>query len=247
MCDAANGIGVDRHGLSEILRLTPAYSRAGFHRDNRLVQSGYDVSSAQQVLRFRDKYFDQFARRQLAAEGRRLPGQHGREIARSLRLRLGVQRRQRTTGERKLRHNRADRPKLADGPVDQAARRPAAEHVGEHGAVVARGPKAPRGVAAVVFASGQNRNAVPIWTAEAPSANAATMPRASPIPPVAMTGIRHGIDDLRQQREQPNLRGDVVAQKHAAMTAGFDTLRDHSVAAVLLQVREPRQRSSRRK
>ncbi len=39
-----------------------------------------------------------------------------------------------------------------------------------------------------VFASGQGRNAVPICTPAAPSANAATIPRAFPIPPVAITG-----------------------------------------------------------
>ena len=43
------------------------------------------------------------------------------------------------------------------------------------------------------------------------------------------------VDDLRQKREQARLGGDVFAQEHAAMTAGFRPLRDHRVDAALLE------------
>ena len=56
------------------------------------------------------------------------------------------------------------------------------------------------------------------------------------MPPVAIDRNSHGIDDLWQQGEQTNLRCDVIAEEHPAMTAGFDTLRDHRVTAALLQV-----------
>src|SRR5262249_31194802 len=45
---------------------------------------------------------------------------HGRKISRALRLRPGMQRRQRAAGERKFRHDVADRPEFTGGP----ARRP---------------------------------------------------------------------------------------------------------------------------
>ena len=56
------------------------------------------------------------------------------------------------------------------------------------------------------FASGQRRKPVPTCTAEAPSSSAAATPRASAMPPVAITGTLHGIDDRRQQREQADHR-----------------------------------------
>ena len=46
----------------------------------------------------------------------------------------------------------------------------------------------------------------------------------------------HGIDDLRQQGEKTNLRCNVLGEEHPAMTASFNSLRDHRITATLLQV-----------
>ena len=43
------------------------------------------------------------------------------------------------------------------------------------------------------------------------------------------------IDDLRHQRERSNLRVEIHVEEHAAMSAGFEALRDDSVAAEINQ------------
>jgi hypothetical protein len=67
----------------------------------------------------------------LATKGSGLSGEHWRKISGALRLSLCMQGRQRSAAEREFRHDVADRPELADGPVNQTPRRPAAEHVGD--------------------------------------------------------------------------------------------------------------------
>ena len=76
---------------------------------------------------------------------------------------------------------------------------------------------------------------MPICTAAAPSMKAAAMPRASVTRAGGDHRHRHRIDDLRHQREGARLRGDVVAEKDAAMAARLIALRDDRIDAALLQ------------
>ncbi len=48
-------------------------------------------------------------------------------------------------------------------------------------------------------------------------------------------GDFHRIDHLRHQREGAGLLGDVFRQEHAAMAAGFGSLRDDGVGAVFFK------------
>ena len=43
------------------------------------------------------------------------------------------------------------------------------------------------------------------------------------------------IDDLRDERESPDLGGKVLGEEHAAVAARLIALRDHDVGAVLLE------------
>ena len=76
---------------------------------------------------------------------------------------------------------------------------------------------------------------MPICTPAAPSANAAAMPRASAMPPAAITGTFTASTICGTSANVPSCRGDVVGQEHAAMAAGLGALRDDRVDAALLQ------------
>jgi hypothetical protein len=82
------------------------------------------------------------------------------------------------------------------------------------------------------FASELRRKPAPICAAEAPSSKAAATPRASAMPPIAITGKLHRVDHRRQQREQTDLRrlGHSGVER-AAMAARFHALRDDRVGA----------------
>src|SRR5262249_59495595 len=59
-------------------------------------------------------------------------------------------------------------------------------------------------------------------------------------PPIADTARRndrhlYAVNNLRNQRKRPHLRGDVVGQKHSAMAAGLKSLGDHGVDAMLFE------------
>ena len=81
--------------------------------------------------------------------------------------------------------------------------------------------------------SGQRRYAVPICTAEAPSANAARMPRPSAMPPAAITGTRTASTTCGTSANVPTCSEASAVEEHAAVAAGLGTLRDDRVAAVL--------------
>ncbi len=88
---------------------------------------------------------------------------------------------------------------------------------------------------AEILASGHRRYAVPIWTALAPSASAATMPRASAMPPGGDNRHAHRVHYLRHQRERADLRGDVAREEHASVPAGLQALGDNGVGAMRLE------------
>jgi hypothetical protein len=58
---------------------------------------------------------------------------------------------------------------------------------------------------APILASGQKQVGVPTCTAAAPSMKAAATPRPSAMPPAAITGYLHRVDDLRHQRHGADL------------------------------------------
>src|SRR5262249_59293787 len=100
---------------------------------------------------------------------------------------FGAQRRQRAGSERKFRRHVRNGPDVAHQAVDEAARRTPGHQIGEHRAVVAR--RSERGPV--------RRRNLRLRTPEiggadlhpaAPSAKAAAMPRASVMPPAAITG-----------------------------------------------------------
>src|SRR6476469_4535033 len=62
-----------------------------------------------------------------------LTGPHRREVVTAAALGFAPQRQHGTGGKRKWRDERADRAEIADQAVDDAARRPAGEHVGDRG------------------------------------------------------------------------------------------------------------------
>ena len=108
----------------------------------------------------------------------------------------------------------AHRPELAHEAIDDAARRPAGEQVGERG--VPRGVARERGA---MHRAGRRFRAQQVAGADlhaaAPSAIAAATPRASAMPPAAITGTRTALHDLRHERERADLRRQVVGQEHA--------------------------------
>ena len=55
---------------------------------------------------------------------------------------------------------------------------------------------------------------------------------------------RHGIDDLRHQRERPDLRCDIGFEEHAAMATGLGALGNDDVDAMLGRGSALRGRSS---
>ena len=67
---------------------------------------------------------------------------------------------------------------------------------------------------------------------------------ASPMPPAAITGTLHRLDDLLHQREGADLRGDIGLEEHAAMAAGLGALRDDRIDAAL---GEPQRFAARRR
>ena len=72
---------------------------------------------------------------------------------------------------------------------------------------------------------------MPICTPDAPSAKAAATPRASAMPPAAITGTFTASAICGTSAKVPILRGDVGLEEHAAMTAGFRALGDDGVDA----------------
>ena len=127
-----------------------------------------------------------------------------------------------------------DRADLAHHAIDDAARRPAGQQVGERGAVVARGLE--RGA---VRRRNLRFRAPEIGRADlhAGGAERERCRDAARVGDGAGGDDRHlhGIDDLRHQRESAGLRGDVVGQEHAAMAAGLVALRDDRVDAALFE------------
>ena len=83
----------------------------------------------------------------------------------------------------------------------------------------------------VVNACGVNKYAVPICAARAPSAKGGGHAPSVGDPASRDDWNAHRVDDLRQQRDQARLVGDVLAQEHAAMAASLRPLRDHGVDA----------------
>ena len=90
--------------------------------------------------------------------------------------------------EREFRCEVEHRADFADEAVEDPPRGTAGEDVGDHRPVVLGAPM-PVGARRRPSLPAE-QEAVPNCTADAPSARAATMPRASAMPPVAMTGTR---------------------------------------------------------
>ena len=82
---------------------------------------------------------------------------------------------------------------------------------------------------ALVPASGQRMNAVPICAATAPAASDAAMPGPSAIPPEATSGSSVTAAREPQQAEQPELAASVEILERAAVTAGLDPLADQRI------------------
>ena len=88
---------------------------------------------------------------------------------------------------------------------------------------------------AVVPDSCVARNAEPICTPSAPRASAAAMPRASAMPPAAMTGARTSAATIGDERQRPDERVLGRAQERAAMPARLGARRDDDVDAGLVE------------
>ena len=125
-------------------------------------------------------------------------------------------------------------PDFADEAIDDAARRPSGEKIGEGRAVVARrlerGPVQRHGLG---FRRQQECRADL-------GAGSAQRQRRGDAPAVADAAGGdhrhfHRVDHLGHQRHGAGLAGHIVGQEHAAMAACFGALCDHRVAAVRLE------------
>ena len=146
-------------------------------------------------------------------------------------LRPRAQRRQRRGGQRKGGQRVAHRAQLAHQPVDDAARRPAGEQVGQRG--VARALALQRG--AVQGARGRFR-AQQVGRADLHAGRAQRQRRghAARVGDAAGRDHRHPhrAHHLRQQRKRALLQAQIGRQEQAAVAAGFQALRDDRVDAV---------------
>ena len=84
---------------------------------------------------------------------------------------------------------------------------------------------------ALVVASGQSRYDVPICAPAAPSAMAAATPRASAMPPAAITGTFTARTICGKSANVPTCVVRSSVRKTTAMTAGLDALRDDRIDA----------------
>ena len=223
----AGGLGEAQHGAysddyitTEVLSGRPAMVPQPFNRD--VIRVYWLLNDAMRALAL-DRVDDvEFV------------GNDIRGRLRALRLSLCMQGRQRITGERKCRHDVTDRPEFADGPVDQASRRPTAEHVGDDGAVVASGPQR-RPVRRQYFrlrAEQKRRSDLDCCGTKRQRRCHGTC-----VCDAAGRNHRHldRVDHLREQRKQSDLGGRIRAQKHSAVSAGLEPLRDDGVATVRFQ------------
>lgn len=90
--------------------------------------------------------------------------------------------------------------------------------------------------ASAIPASSHVRNAVPIWTALAPRAKAAAIPRPSIIPPDATTGAFTRIHHLRNQRHGPDHGSLERAPEGPPMGPRFAALHYYRVYAGLFEL-----------
>ena len=146
-----------------------------------------------------------------------------------------LNRRHRPARRRKCRRVRGHRSDFAHNPIFQTAGGPTREYVGQHRGVVT-GPLRERRGAGRISSTPRSAD-TPCRSARPPppARRRRPIPRPSAMPPAATTGTSTGVDDLRNERHGARLRVHRIGQEHAAVAAGFISLRDHRVASARRQ------------